>query len=593
MTSTAVKNSFFQTAVPAGRVQKPGDSNQNFGNVFVAAGKNLQQSGIQGVQKQQLADRQKKLDKETNKLSQTEKKPEVIEKTKNTGKAESIGETENTEESGGIETAEYEEVVENAGKLENTEDAEIIEAMKAANEIQAATQEPALTNEALAEEVNNVVKQIIDKLKKILGISDEELMSAMESLGIQPFDLLNSELMSDILSAATGKAAISLVTDESMYMALDEMIGTVDEAVAELMDSIGVDEAGIDVVLGQLKEFMSDADNSEAETQMNILLEAASKFDTDINKSVIQASATESEAEGGSAKEPVPENIAEDKLSDASADVGGVTDTDVQAASDSRIVPDSQTVVMDSKLEADSQMKPGSQAMSDNQTASKNGETALFTVSEKRQHGDKESHAEAKNYENQSNSFEQSSQAKLDNPMEVGTEIRPQNYISESTYDIIRQLADTVKIMKAEQFTQMEMQLHPASLGTVNVSLTTKGGMVTAEFITQNESVKAAIEAQAVQLRENLEQQGVKVEAIEVSVASHQMEKNLDQNGQEQRSAERQETQRIQGLRRRSINFNSFENGDELADEYDGADDATRIAMEMMSMNGASMDLLA
>ena len=157
----------------------------------------------------------------------------------------------------------------------------------------------------------------------------------------------------------------------------------------------------------------------------------------------------------------------------------------------------------------------------------------------------------------------------------------------------MRQLADTVKILKTEQLTQMEMQLHPASLGTVNVSLTTKGGVLTAEFITQNEAVKAAIETQAVQLRENLEQQGVKVEAIEVSVASHQMEKNLDKNGQEQRSAEQQETQRVQGLRRRSINFNSFEDGDELAGEYDSADDATRIAMEMMSMNGASMDLLA
>ena len=89
----------------------------------------------------------------------------------------------------------------------------------------------------------------------------------------------------------------------------------------------------------------------------------------------------------------------------------------------------------------------------------------------------------------------------------------------------MRQIADMIKIVKGEKLTEMELQLHPASLGTVNVSLTTKGGMVTAEFTTQSETVKAAIEAQASQLKANLEEQGVKIEAIEVSVASHQMEK--------------------------------------------------------------------
>ena len=139
----------------------------------------------------------------------------------------------------------------------------------------------------------------------------------------------------------------------------------------------------------------------------------------------------------------------------------------------------------------------------------------------------------------------------------------------------------------------MELQLHPASLGTVNVSLTTKGGMVTAEFTTQNEAVKAAIEAQASQLRANLEEQGVKIEAIEVSVESHQMERDLDKNGQEQqRQAQEQETGRIQGMRRNSINLRAFMNGEELEGEMQGADDATRIAMEIMAANGNTMDLL-
>ena len=168
-----------------------------------------------------------------------------------------------------------------------------------------------------------------------------------------------------------------------------------------------------------------------------------------------------------------------------------------------------------------------------------------------------------------------------------------EKFTSESTENIMRQLADMVKIVKNENLTEMELQLHPASLGTVNVSLTTKGGVVTAQFTTQNEAVKAAIEAQATQLQTNLEEQGVKIEAIEVSVASHEMERNLDKEGSGQQQSEEQKAERVQGTRRRSINLRALGEDGELEQELAGADDATRIAMEIMAANGNSMDLRA
>ena len=168
-----------------------------------------------------------------------------------------------------------------------------------------------------------------------------------------------------------------------------------------------------------------------------------------------------------------------------------------------------------------------------------------------------------------------------------------EKFTSESTENIMRQLADMVKIVKNENLTEMELQLHPASLGTVNVTLTTKGGVVTAQFTTQNEAVKAAIEAQATQLQTNLEEQGVKIEAIEVSVASHEMERNLDKEGSGQQQSEEQKAERVQGTRRRSINLRALGEDGELEQELAGADDATRIAMEIMAANGNSMDLRA
>jgi flagellar hook-length control protein FliK len=115
---------------------------------------------------------------------------------------------------------------------------------------------------------------------------------------------------------------------------------------------------------------------------------------------------------------------------------------------------------------------------------------------------------------------------------------------------------------------------------------------VTAQFTAQSEQVRAAIEAQATQLRQNLEDQGVKIEAIEVSVESHQLEKNLDENNQNEQNKEEQ-AENVKSSRRGSINLNGFEDDGELLEEMQGADDATRIAMEMMSANGNSMDLLA
>jgi flagellar hook-length control protein FliK len=95
------------------------------------------------------------------------------------------------------------------------------------------------------------------------------------------------------------------------------------------------------------------------------------------------------------------------------------------------------------------------------------------------------------------------------------------------TQNIYDQIADYMKIQLKPETTSLEIQLHPANLGTVNVHLTEKQGMLTAEFTTQNEAVKAAVESQIVQLKNQFEEQGIKVEAVEVSVA----EQKYSQNG--------------------------------------------------------------
>lgn len=116
------------------------------------------------------------------------------------------------------------------------------------------------------------------------------------------------------------------------------------------------------------------------------------------------------------------------------------------------------------------------------------------------------------------------------------------------TQDIMNQIMDYMRIQLSPETNSLEMQLHPASLGTLQVQIASKGGMVTANFITQNEAVKAALESQMVQLKESFEEQGVKVQAIEVTVQTHQFERNLEQGrgrNQQESGGKRNRSRRI------------------------------------------------
>lgn len=187
----------------------------------------------------------------------------------------------------------------------------------------------------------------------------------------------------------------------------------------------------------------------------------------------------------------------------------------------------------------------------------------------------------------------QSFQNMSDEIAQLAEENKLQGSGTPNTESILKQLADYVKIHNGKELTEMELQLHPASLGNVKVTLATKGGVVTAQLTTENEIVKNAIESQVSQLRQDLEEQGVRIEAIEVSVASHQMERNLEQNSGDKQQEQTEEASGIRKIRKNSINLNSFEDTDELLEEMAGADDATKIAMEMMAIGGNRMDLLA
>jgi len=515
-TETTVKNAFFNgkpATKPAADTKKADDQTktQSFGDVL---GKTAQKFEAPKQTTQAVANTEKPKTQQPDKKKFEEPQKETAVK--------------NTEE----KPAAVKDKADTASASIENETEEVTETVQA--------EEP--VDEMTADEIADALEQIISQIKEILGITDEELLRGMEALDLQPCDLLNIDNMAQLVTAISGEdSALSLIADEGLYAALQEITEMVGVQVENLMETTGLTSEELQAVLQKLQEMESQ--NLENQAQ------EAEIFPAD-GQEELAAQTTD----GQEQNEPLV--LVEDN-----------TESDKKTSDQNDTIPENQQ---------DQTAKAANQ-----QTQNTSRESKESDGRESKEFGQ---HGTAQNFQNNMNEVSSTAVAE-------GIE----KFTSESTESIMRQIADMVKIVKNENLTEMELQLHPASLGTVNVSLTTKGGVVTAEFTTQNEAVKAAIEAQASQLRANLEEQGVKIEAIEVSVESHQMERNLDKNGQDQqRQSQEQETQRIQGMRRRSsINLRAFANGEDLEEELQGADDATRIAMEIMAANGNTMDLLA
>lgn len=113
--------------------------------------------------------------------------------------------------------------------------------------------------------------------------------------------------------------------------------------------------------------------------------------------------------------------------------------------------------------------------------------------------------------------------------------------------DIVRQVFEQIKVTTTQQLSSIEVMLNPENLGKVHVAVTAKQGIVTAQLTAQNEQVKAALENQMTALKEQFNNQGVKVEAVEITVQSHgfESEQNLEGNNSNQAQQEKKSHRKL------------------------------------------------
>lgn len=144
--------------------------------------------------------------------------------------------------------------------------------------------------------------------------------------------------------------------------------------------------------------------------------------------------------------------------------------------------------------------------------------------------------------------------------------------------DIVNQVIDSVKLMASRELTSMKVMLNPEHLGSVHITVTARNGIVSAQIAAQNEQVKTALENQMVTLREQFESQGLKVDAVEITVMAHSFE--AGQNFGQSESERKQGESKVH----RKLDLSSFD--DELEEDLESTAPAPKA-------EGSSVEYLA
>lgn len=94
--------------------------------------------------------------------------------------------------------------------------------------------------------------------------------------------------------------------------------------------------------------------------------------------------------------------------------------------------------------------------------------------------------------------------------------------------EMIAQIMEKMQSAIKANISEIHMTLNPASLGEIAIKLSSQSGVVTAQFLADNEKVKETIEANMEQLKELLAEQGIEVGELEVSLSNSEQGFNFE-----------------------------------------------------------------
>lgn len=352
----------------------------------------------------------------------------------------------------------------------------------------------------------NVTQELKETVAEQLNMSAEELEGLMKSMDFSDIDLFDPEKLGMIVLEANGLTkAQDLLFDKAAADEFKNIMALLDKAVSELEQSgVVVSEEGfLDMAAGEsIQVKISNAENN-ADASAGMSPETEQKMTKDI----------------------LPE-------------AADMEDSNIDLKSDENVADN-----------ADESFISGESTQNVSETQENNS-------------AKQDGHSESKNHRQQNVKSDggviNNANVRFNPIEEIQVELTDRVGKSQAE-SIVNQLMERIKFSVNDEFKSMEMQLYPEHLGKVGVHVAIRDGILTAQITAENETVKNAIEAQLINLKESFNNQGLKVENVEVTIASHSFEENNMGNQDEQSN---------QGKSKRNRRINSS-----LIDELNGITD--------------------
>ncbi|WP_370778025.1 flagellar hook-length control protein FliK [Roseburia sp.] len=386
-------------------------------------------------------------------------------------------------------------------------------------------------------------------LKEKLGVTDEEITDAMQKLGLTVADLIQPNQLTQLTAELTGSENIGELLCNDSFMEIVNEIGGLSQ---DLLDDLGMTSQMFTETVAAASQVVTTPESAgieqlpEMQVTENVNADKTAANDNQMN-SVLKEEKT---VQTASDADEVEIQKQEDNII-LQKEVAEETDNTDDMQEKTTLSEDNSLMQEETDTKAD-----------DGQTGNRNesGNTSNQTAFVSQEHT-------------------------VDPAAAKTPETVPEFSRQLDTLDLIRQVTEFTKVTVREAQTTMEMQLNPEHLGKLYIEVTTKEGNVSAHIMTQNELVKEALESQMAELKQSMNQAGVKVDAVEVTVGSHEFEKNLEQNAkQDERQAEEQEKA---SPKTRRINL------DEL-DELSGVmSEEEALVAQIMADHGNSVDYTA
>lgn len=353
-------------------------------------------------------------------------------------------------------------------------------------------------------------KDVKDAIKDELDVTDEQIEKAMEDLGLQFLDLTDQSNLAALVTKLSGSedSASLLVSD-----AFPQIVLKVNDLAGGLQEDLGI--------------------------SMEDLQQMAELVTTDVE----EAGTTDNLYEPAKATEGTKETM--QKTED-------VKDTVVaEEATDQVEISTEETIEPTKKDETDELVTAGSKDVTTEKQTDQGQEDAT----------DQDTDAFLKQQtKTEIHPTQDLTPMQAESPItEFASHMEPTVELptgeSVSVQSIIDQIVEASRTTMDGDKTTVEMLLHPEGLGKVLMEVTEENGQVKAHIYTQNEQVKEALENQMFQLKEQMNQSQTKVQSVEISVGTHEFERNLEAGQQNQE----QEEQNQRPRKMRNLNMNDLD----------------------------------